>query len=358
MSSYHTIRSDSIQTLRNQISHLDFILNKNHQKQRDILSFLENLRRQNSNEHLRQTFIAIDSIKAQHTNKELDVQSTSKNQIGESNVQNDDDDDDDCFSQVSSTTMDDFHIQPSKNSSHFVNPCIYNNLLDRIQRLEQYLTRSCRHCQQTCLPLNKSNIISSLSYNNNAPTDVVYHTESSPISSSQLENNHQQPIIMQGYIDNQSVTLFNRSAVEYVTKLKQIHVKRDSLEKSYKNVLELISNRNRYLSEMNSLLNEYNERLHAIENIKYLEDMLQNQNWDDLYKSIIQIKTQSLFMSKIIKPKNFHRNENLERLFDMLNGTTGTISSGNVSPKSNIKEVEQKERKLKNKIRIKKQISK
>ena len=50
---------------------------------------------------------------------------------------------------------------------------------------------------------------------------------------------------------------------------------------------------------MNVLLNKYNEQMHTIQNLKCLEDILQHQNWEDVHKSIMQIKTQALFISKV-----------------------------------------------------------
>ena len=77
-----------------------------------------------------------------------------------------------------------------------------------------------------------------MNYNNNAQLDAeahltsVNHTPPDEQASSPADypspwnSNLQQPIIMQGHINNQQVTLFNRSAVELVTKLKQVHAKR------------------------------------------------------------------------------------------------------------------------------------
>ncbi|CAF1634954.1 unnamed protein product [Adineta ricciae] len=293
MCSYQTMKSDSIHNLRRQISHLDLILNRNHRTQRELVSFIKQLRRQNSNERQQTAFIAVDSLKAQHLIKELDLQLTTENQI---------------------------------------DPCIYDNLLDRIQRLEQYLTKPCQHCQLSNVSVFNSN--------NNASD----HPESSS-----------HPIIMQGHIQNQPVTLFNRSAVELVNRLQHIHGQRNSLEKSYQNVVSSLSDRNEYISEMNVLLNKYNEQMHTIENLKYLEDVLQHQNWEDVYKSIIQIKTQALFMSKLIEPKDFNRNDNFQQVSKMLNEASGVLSIGDVSSKSNTKEMTQKERPLKMKQRKKKE---
>lgn len=99
---------------------------------------------------------------------------------------------------------------------------MYNNLLDRIQRLEQYLTKPCRQCQS-----NKNSITTSLfNYNNNAKTDpedypsilnnISNLTNSIPSSKeflSQLNN-------------NQPVTLLNTTAVQLITTLKQLHNER------------------------------------------------------------------------------------------------------------------------------------
>lgn len=84
-----------------------------------------------------------------------------------------------------------------------LDPCVYDNLLDRIQRLEQYLAKPCQQCQFLNVPMFNSN--------NNASD----HPESPS-----------QPIIMQGYIQNQPVTLFNRPAVELVNRLHHIHDRR------------------------------------------------------------------------------------------------------------------------------------
>lgn len=82
MCSYQTLKSDSIHNLRRQISHLDFILNRNHRKQRELASFVEHLRQHNSNEHQPAAFIAVDSLKTPHLINELDLQFTPENQIG------------------------------------------------------------------------------------------------------------------------------------------------------------------------------------------------------------------------------------------------------------------------------------
>jgi hypothetical protein len=93
--------------------------------------------------------------------------------------------DDDCCSQAlpamtNSTCTDDFRIISSSlqeqgefrciiltfhvaSSSNCSSPCIYNILLDHIQRLEQHLTKPCHHCQQPYFS------------NNNAQTDFKDH---------------------------------------------------------------------------------------------------------------------------------------------------------------------------------------
>ena len=81
MCSYQTIKSDSIHNLRRQISHLDILLNRNHRTQKELVSFINNLRRQNSNEPEQAVFVAVDSLKAQHLIKDLDLQLTPETQI-------------------------------------------------------------------------------------------------------------------------------------------------------------------------------------------------------------------------------------------------------------------------------------
>ncbi|CAF1015734.1 unnamed protein product [Adineta steineri] len=222
----------------------------------------------------------------------------------------------------------------------------------RVQYLEQY--------QQTYFSANKPNVLSLLNYNNNAPTTHQVHsyvlqnisdktnifpTHDQMLSSngflSQSNDNLKQPIIMQGHLNNQPVTLFNISAVELITTLKQLHTKRNSLDKSYKNILELLSNRDNQLIEINSILKKYMEQLQVIENLKYIEDIIQNQNWNEIYKSILHIKSRSLFISKLMNPKDLNTNENIKRLYMILN----TSVSDGVTSKLNTKEPTQKERK-------------
>jgi hypothetical protein len=73
----------------------------------------------------------------------------------------------------------------------------------------------------------------------------------------------------------------------------------DSFNKSYKNILEILYNRDNQLIEINSILNEYHQQLQTIERLKNVEDILHNQNWNEMYEFISQIKSRSLMMSKV-----------------------------------------------------------
>ena len=139
-------------------------------------------------------------------------------------------------------------ISFSDSASHGSTNDMYSNLLDRITRLESYLTKPCRDCQasthESKALLNQNN--HARTHGNAAPwiksehhfhpvplSDLVgsFRTISTvpPPSESISQSNagqHQQPIIMQGYISCQTATLVNMSAAELITTFQSLRTER------------------------------------------------------------------------------------------------------------------------------------
>jgi hypothetical protein len=75
---------DTINNLRSEILNIESKLDKNHLKQKTLLSIVNNLRQSritNQSEQI-QSFIAIDSLRAQNIAEQLSLQLTTENQAG------------------------------------------------------------------------------------------------------------------------------------------------------------------------------------------------------------------------------------------------------------------------------------
>ena len=234
----------AMDSLRAEIVQIESMLHSNNQKEKRLLSMVNNLRKSRlDNQHADTSLLTTMHTEDAIQHADLPWPSEQARCVTPSPSA------DDCSVQSGEGHwMDARRLSASNSSSHTSTDDMYNNLLDRITRLESYLTQPCRDCQanthESKALLNQNN--HARTHDNAVPriksehhfhpvplSDLVgsFRTIStvSPPSESTSQSNagqHQQPIIMQGYISSQTATLVNMSAAELITTFQSLRTER------------------------------------------------------------------------------------------------------------------------------------